>query len=54
MNTDITFCNASGCVYKFNCKRHLINYPKHEEEMKYISVSKFEHTISGCDYFIKR
>ena len=51
INHDITFCVARDCVYRFNCRRNVINNTFEKEEV--ISQCNFEHTDTKCDYFIK-
>jgi hypothetical protein len=53
MNFHICFCNAIDCPMRFTCARNLINYPK-TEEMKYITVTKFRHTDTNCEYYMKK
>lgn len=52
MTHDITFCAAIDCPYKFNCARHINNNKFNKDEL--ISQCNFEHTITHCDYFIKK
>lgn len=53
MNKDITYCaDTVGCPYRYNCKRNLDNQKLEENEKFIISMCKFEHSNTKCEFYL--